>query len=257
MILAMDVGNTNIKTGLFSGDNLVQSWRMSHSLDRTSDELGITMASFFKHYGIRLEEVDGIIISSVIPSMNFTLEHMCIYYFKKKPLFVGSNLKSNINIKYESPKELGSDRICSAAAAYALYGGPVIVIDFGTATTFNVITKNGDYLGGAICPGVKISMSALVENTAKLPKVELTKPKSIIGKSTIQCIQSGLVYGYVGQVDYIISRIMKELCADDIKVIATGGMANIIINDSIYVKRVNRTLTLQGLHLLYGYNKPE
>jgi len=255
MILTLDVGNTNIKSGLFEDGRLAHSWRMSSVRQRTSDELGIMMVSFFGHINRKPEEVTGIIISSVIPSMNFTVEHMCNLYFKNaEPLFVGPGIKTGMNIRYENPKELGSDRICNAVAAYRLYGGPVLTVDFGTATTFGVVSDKGDFLGGAICPGVIISMDALTERTAKLPRVELVKPKSVIGKNTANCIQAGVIYGYVGQLDYIINKIQMELMDPDIKVIATGGMARLISEYSHYDIIINSTLTLEGLHMIYRLN---
>lgn len=255
MILTLDVGNTNIKSGLFEDGKLIHSWRMSSVRQRTADELGIMMESFFLHAGRKTAEVTGVIISSVIPSMNFTIEHMCGLYFKNaEVMFVGPGIKTGMNIRYENPKELGSDRICNAVAAYRLYGGPVLTVDFGTATTFGVVSEKGDFLGGAICPGIIISMDALTERTAKLPRVELVKPKSVIGKNTANCIQAGVVYGYVGQVDYIINKIQMELNEPDIKVVATGGMSRFIADYSHYDITINSTLTLEGLYMIYKLN---
>ncbi len=255
MILALDLGNTNIKSALFEDGKLANSWRMSSVRHRTADELGIMMESFFDHIGRKASEVDGVIISSVIPAMNFTIEHMCSLYFSRaEVMFVGPGIKTGMNIRYDNPKELGSDRICNAVAAYRLYGGPVVTVDFGTATTFGVVSEKGDFLGGAICPGIIISMDALTERTAKLPRVELIKPKSVIGKNTANCIQSGVVYGYVGQVDYIINKIQMELEQPDIKVIATGGMSKLISEYSHYDITINSTLTLEGLYMIYRLN---
>ncbi|MGI6150918.1 MAG: type III pantothenate kinase [Christensenellales bacterium] len=255
MILTLDVGNTNIKSGLFEDGKLKHSWRMSSVRYRTSDEMGIMMESFFMHARRKPSEVDGIIISSVIPSMNFTIEHMCQLYFRRaEVMFVGPGIKTGMNIRYENPKELGSDRICNAVAAYRLYGGPVLTVDFGTATTFGVVSEKGDFLGGAICPGIFISLDALTERTAKLPRVELIKPKSVIGRNTANCIQAGVVYGYVGQVDYIINKIQMELNEPDIKVVATGGLSRFIAEYSHYDIILNSTLTLEGLHMIYCLN---
>ncbi len=255
MILTLDVGNTNIKSGLFEDGRLLHSWRMSSVRHRTADELGIMMESFFIHINRKTSEVEGVIVSSVIPSMNFTVEHMCSLYFGKAAvMFVGPGIKTGMNIRYENPKELGSDRICNAVAAYKLYGGPVLTVDFGTATTFGVVSEKGDFLGGAICPGIIISMDALTERTAKLPRVELIKPKSVIGKNTANCIQAGVVYGCVGQLDYIINKIQMELSEPDIRVIATGGMSRFIAEYSHYDITINSTLTLEGLYMIYRLN---
>lgn len=258
MILTMDIGNTNIKNGLFEGSKnkkmLTHSWRMSTERDKTADELGLMMKGFFEHVGHDTQEVEGIMISSVIPSINYTIEHMCSLYFPVPPLFVGPGIKTGMLLRYESPRELGADRICNAVAAYHIYQGPCITVDFGTATSFGVVSRAGDFLGGVICPGVKISADALVEKTAKLPKVELVKPPSIIGKNTVQCIQAGLIYGYVGQVDYILERLMAELDEEDVKLIATGGMANLLTGESKYLREIHSTLTLEGLRILYEIN---
>ena len=255
MILTLDVGNTNIKTGLFENGKLARSWRLSSLKSRTADEMGILMESFFAHIDKSPENVRGIIVSSVIPSMNFTVEHMCKLYFKNaEPVFVGPGIKTGINIRYENPKELGSDRICNAVAAYKLYGGPVLTVDFGTATTFGMVSEKGDFLGGAICPGLMTALNALIDNTAKLPRIELVKPKSVIGKNTISCIQSGVLYGYVGQVDYIINKVQQELELPDLKVVATGGMSKLISQNSHYDITLNSTLTLEGLYMIYNMN---
>lgn len=257
MIMTFDVGNTNIKIGLFEHSKLFRSWRMFSDRDRTSDELGIILESFFHHIGRSPAEVDGIIISSVVPSMNYTLEHMCSLYFPaaKSPMFVGPGIKTGINIRYDNPRELGSDRISNAVGAYRLYGGPVTTIDFGTATTFGVVDENANFLGGVICPGVQVSLGALIDKTAKLPKIELIKPQSVIGKNAVNCIQSGIVYGYVGQVDYLIAKIIAETGRPDMKLVATGGMSRLISSESSYDITINSTLTLQGLNYLYEMNR--
>lgn len=257
MIMAIDVGNTNIKIGLFERSKLCHSWRMYADRDRTSDELGIILESFFHHTGRTTNEVDGIIISSVVPSMNYTLEHMCSLFFPQAgaPLFVGPGIKTGINLRYDNPRSLGSDRICNAVGAYRIYGGPVITIDFGTATTFGVVDDHANFLGGAICPGVQVSLGALIEKTSMLPKIELIKPASVIGKNAVHCIQSGIVYGYVGQVDYLISKIIAETGRKDTKLIATGGMSRLISSESTYNITINSTLTLEGLNFLYEMNR--
>lgn len=254
MIFVLDVGNSNIKCGLFEDGKLKNSWRMTTRLERTADEYGIRIMAFFGHVDKRPDDVERIVISSVIPSINYTLQHMCAIYFNKKPMFVGPGIKTGINIKYDNPKELGADRIVGAIAAYHLYGGPCIIVDFGTATTFGAVSKDGDFLGGAICPGIKISTEALTQNAAKLPHIELNKPDSIIGKSTITGMQAGIIYGYVGQVDYIIRKFKKEL-GEDTKVIATGGLAEVVSQESKEIDEMNGLLTLIGLSRVYEMNK--
>lgn len=254
MVFVLDVGNSNIKCGLFSNGKLINSWRMTTKLERTADEYGIRIMAFFNHVGLKTEDIDGIIISSVIPSINYTLQHMCSTYFKKTAMVVGPGTKTGINIKYDNPKELGADRIVGAIAAYHLYGGPCIIIDFGTATTFGAVSENGDFLGGAICPGLKISAEALTLNAAKLPRVELVKPESIIAKSTITGMQAGIIYGYVGQVDYIIRKFKSEIGGEP-KVIATGGLAKLVAQETNEIDEVNSLLTLIGLNIVYNKNK--
>lgn len=253
MVFVLDVGNSHIKCGLFDGEKLLNSWRLKTDLDRTADEYGIQVVAFFNHGSHKTQDVEGIIISSVIPSINYTLQHMCSTYFGKKAMFVNPGIKTGLNIKYDNPKDLGADRIVSAIAAYTLYGGPCIVVDFGTATTFGVISEKGDFLGGAICPGIKISAEALTESAAKLPRVELVKPDSVIGTGTIQGMQAGIIYGYVGQVDYIIRRMKKETGGSP-NVIATGGLASLIAQETQEIDEVNSLLTLIGLEIVYRRN---
>ena len=253
MVFVLDVGNSNIKCGLFKNRKLINSWRMTTKLERTADEYGIRIMAFFSHVGFKPDDVDGIIISSVIPTINYTLQHMCAIYFGRRAMIVGPGIKTGINIKYDNPKELGADRIVGAIAAYTLYGGPCVVVDFGTATTFGAISADGDFLGGAICPGIKISAAALTDSAAKLPRVELVKPDSIIATSTITGMQAGIIYGYVGQVDYIIRRFKKEM-GGDVKVIATGGLAKMIAQETKQIDEINSLLTLIGLDIVYWKN---
>ena len=256
MVFVLDVGNTNIKCGLFKGDTLLNSWRLTTKMEQTSDEYGIMLINFFNHLGHSREDIQGIIISSVIPSVNYTLVHMCHIYFNTDPMLVSPGIKTGIHIKYDNPKELGADRIVNAVAAYERYGGPVIVVDFGTATTFGVINEKGDFLGGAICPGLKISAEALTLNAAKLPRVELSMPETVIGKTTVSGMQAGLIYGFIGQVEHIIRRMKKELGVNT-KVIATGGMSYMIDGESQHFDEIDRLLTLTGLNILYHKNKGE
>ncbi len=254
MILTMDVGNTNIKTALFEGQELCKYWRISTSKTNTSDEYGLIIAGLFNHDGIDMSAVEGIAMSSVVPTINFTLEHMCKNYFHKAPMMVAPGIRTGINIKYENPRELGSDRIANAVAAYELYGGPCIFIDFGTATTFGVVDGHGSFLGGCICPGIKLASEALVRDTAKLPRFELVKPDHVIGKTTVTNLQSGLIYGYIGQVEYLVRQMKAELNAPDAFVVATGGMGVLVAEDGV-IDKLDGLLTLKGLRILYERNQ--
>ena len=252
MILVLDIGNTNIKCGLFEKGELIHSFRMETNIDATSDEYGIKMVSFFKYLNLDVSVVKGIIVASVIPSINFTIEHMLKFYFNIQPQFVGPGMKTGINIKTENPKELGADIIVSAVACYEMFGGPCITIDFGTATTYGVTNRQGDFLGVAISPGVKIVSEALTTNAAKLPRVELNFPPSVIGKNTETCMQSGLLYGYVGQIEYIVNKIKSEI--GDAIVVATGGFGQIFAKKTNVIDKVVPTLTLIGLNKIYEKN---
>ena len=253
MILAMDIGNTNIKVGLMNGREMAGYWRLATSKTATSDEYGIQIVSLFAHSGRRPEEVDGIVISSVVPTINYTIEHMCLNYFGRQPLMVGPGVKTGINIRYENPRELGSDRIANAAAAYGEYGGPVIFIDFGTATTFGAVDEGGAFLGGCIVPGIKLASEALGSGTAKLPHFELARPDHVIGRTTVANLQSGMYYGYIGQVSYLVSRIRGEMGCQA-QVVATGGMAQMIADGSGVIDHVDGLLTLKGLRLIWEKN---
>ena len=251
MILTMDIGNTNIKTALFDGKEMFKYWRMSTNITSTSDEYGVRLTSMFAHEGVSTDVVEGIIVSSVVPTINYTIEHMLQNYFGKTPLVVAPGVKTGINIKYENPRELGSDRIANAVAAYEEYG--CIFIDFGTATTFGVVDKDGSFLGGTICPGIKLSSEALVTGTAKLPRFELTRPENVIGRTTLTNLQSGMYYGYVGLVRNIVRKIKQEL-GEEALVVATGGMALMIADESKVIDKLDGLLTLKGLRLIYERN---
>ena len=256
MILTMDVGNTNIKTALFDGKEMYKYWRMSTNIQSTSDEYGVRLSSMFDHEGVSRDVVEGIVVSSVVPPINYTIEHMLMNYFGKTPLFVAPGVKTGINIKYENPRELGSDRLANAVAAYEEYGGPCIFIDFGTATTFGVVDARGSFLGGAICPGIKLSSEALVSGTAKLPRFELARPEHVIGRTTLSNLQSGMYYGYVGLVRNLVRKIRQEL-GEEAYVVATGGMALMIAEESKAIDKLDGLLTLKGLRLIYERNLPE
>ncbi len=255
MILVIDVGNTNTVLGLYREEKLLDFWRISTDTQKTSDEYGMLIKQLFVHHNYSFDDMEALIISSVVPTIMYTLDHMTRKYFKKEPLIVGPGIKTGMNIKIDNPKEVGADRIVNAVAGFEHYGGPLIIVDFGTATTYCAISKSGEYLGGAISPGVRISMDALYEKTAKLPRVELIKPESVICKNTIASIQSGVIYGYVGQVDYIVRRMKKELGTDNAKVIATGGFSKLIASESETIDVVNGLLTLEGLRIIYDRNK--
>lgn len=254
MLLALDIGNTNIKTGIFKNGELQHSWRISTVRTQTADELGIMMESFFSHVNISTDQVEGIIVSSVIPDINYTIEHMCSLYFHQNPIFVSANMNTGLTIHYNPPAKLGADRICTAAAAFHMYRSACITIDFGTATSFGAISSKGDFLGGIICPGVKVASDALVENTAQLARVELIQPAQAICRDTISSMQSGLVYGYIGQIDYLIKKMLNEMDDTAVRLIATGGMAQLVTEESQYIKDVHSTLSLEGLNLLYELN---
>lgn len=255
MLLVMDIGNTNIKTGLFQDGELKHSWRFATNLKRTSDEYGVQMESFFGHLGISTKNVSGIMLSSVIPSINYTIEHMCRLYFQgRDPRFVTCKLELGLDIVYDYPETLGTDRICNAVAAYTKYGGPCIVVDFGTATSFSVITRAGEFLGGVICPGIMVSADALVEKAAMLHKVEMVNPNTVVCSNTDDAVQSGIINGYAGQVEYIIRRIEREL-GHKPTVIATGGMSSIITSETDCIDLIDPALTLKGLALIHSMNR--
>ncbi len=256
MILVMDIGNTNIKIGIFDGNELVASLRLSSSNRKTSDEYYYNVKNMLDK-SITPAKIKGAIISSVNPHLNYTMEHMVTHYFKVKPLTVGGGIRTGLNIKYDNPKEVGADRIVNSVAAYRTYGGPCIVVDCGTATTFNAISEKGEFLGGAISFGLKASAEALGSSGAKLPTVELTKPETVINKTTISNMQSGIINGYIGMIEYIVRGMKSEFSADKVKVIATGGLSEIVSASSDVFDVVDRTLTLRGLNMLYNLNNQE
>ena len=255
MLLAIDVGNTNIKYGIFDGENLVASFRVSSRISRTADEYGSVLVGLIEDKGIAKTDIDGIIISSVIPTLNYTICHMCEYFFGITPIMVGPGVKTGLNVKVENPKEVGADRIVNSVSAFVKYGGPLVVIDFGTATTFNVIDNSGAFIGGVIAPGIKTSLEGLVSATAQLPMIELVSPKKAIGKNTETNMQAGIIFGFAGLVENILKKIKKELGAEDFKVVATGGLGEIIAKEVKSIEIVDRTLTLDGLKYIYELNK--
>lgn len=255
MILALDIGNSNIKAALFEGLEQKTYFRISCDRNKSSDEYGVTLLSMLRHAGYSPKDVTGIVFSSVVPTINFTIEHMCRNYFGIEPMSVQPGIKTGINIKYENPRELGSDRIANAVAAQAEYGGPCIFIDFGTATTFGAIDHLGAFAGGCICPGLKLTSEALVSGTAKLPRFELVKPDHVISRTTVTNLQAGVIYGYIGQVNYLVQRFRKELGAPDALVVATGGMARLVADEVGTIDKLDGILTLKGLRLIYERNR--
>ncbi|MBP3657633.1 MAG: type III pantothenate kinase [Clostridia bacterium] len=254
MIFVMDIGNTNIKAAVFDGNVLLKRWRCATDTSLTSDQYGIFMADLFRYNGLDMKAIEGIMISSVVPTINYTIEHMCRDYFGMDPKFLLPGLKTGLNIRYENPRELGSDRIANAVAVSTIYGGPSIFIDFGTATTYGVVSDKSEFLGGAIGPGLRMMNAALSTGTAKLPSIELVLPQRVIGRTTITNIQSGIIYGYIGSVEKIVSRMKEEMGCMDAKVIATGGMAHMVRQNSDVIDVINPDLTLTGLRLIYEKN---
>lgn len=255
MLLVLDVGNTNIVVGVFKENTLLTSYRIGTSMNTTSDEYSAIISQLLNMDQILFDEIEDVIISSVVPEVMHSLENFVIKHIKKMPIIVGPGVKTGINIKYENPSQVGADRIVNAVAGYEKYGGPLIILDFGTATTFCYINELGEYLGGLIMPGVKISSEALFQRASKLHKVELVKPKTVVGKNTTGAMQSGIYYGYIGMIDSIIERIKDEMQAPNAKVIATGGLASLFIADTKNVKTIDKNLTLDGLRLIYEKNK--
>ena len=245
MIICIDVGNTNIKYALFEGDSLAMSFRVATEHKKTSDEYGVP------------EDIDGGIISSVVPPLDYTIERMCRTYLKISPLLLAPGLKTGLNIKVDNAKEVGADRVVNNVSAVRKYGAPVIVIDFGTATTFNVIDENGVFIGGVIAPGIKGSLDSLVNGTAKLPRVEIERPARVIGTNTVTNMQSGIVFGFAGLVEYIVKKIKREMKRDDVLTVATGGFSEVIAKEITCIDKVDKLLTLEGLKYLYDLNSTE
>ena len=257
MIICIDIGNTNIKYGVFEKDKLIATFRVASKRTSTADEYGVIVRDLLASARLSKKDITGVIMSSVIPQLNYTMEHMCEQYLGKKPLVVAPGLKTGINLKVDSPKEVGADRIVNSVAAYRKYGGekPVICIDFGTATTINVISEKGELLGGVIAPGIKSSLDSLVNGTAKLPNIELELPGKVICKDTITNMQAGLLYGFAGLVEYLVRKTKHELGNKDAVVVATGGLGEIIAKEAKCIDYSDRGLTLEGLRLLYELNQ--
>lgn len=253
-LLAIDVGNTNIVFGVYRESELVAAWRLATRRDQTADEYGILLSQLFERHLLDTREVDRVIVSSVVPALSQTFERVSERYFNREALFVGPGVKTGMPILYDNPREVGADRIVNAVAAYHKHRRALIVVDFGTATTFDVVSAKGEYLGGAIAPGIGISMNALFSQTSKLPSVQFANPHTIIGKNTVESIQAGIFYGYVGMVDAIVDRQKAELDGEA-RVIATGGLARLVADEARTIDEVDDELTLQGLLIIGQINK--
>ncbi len=257
MIICLDVGNTNIKFAIFEDDILKLSFRVATDLKKTSDEYGGQLLTILANNGLNSAGFKGGIISSVVPQLDYTLEKMCAVYLKVKPIMLGPGIKTGLNMRVDDAKEVGADRVVNNVAAVRKYGYPLIIIDFGTATTFNVIDDKSRFIGGVIAPGIKGSLDSLVNGTAKLPRVEIERPKTAVGTNTVTNMQSGIVFGFAGLVEYIVKKIKREYSDFEFKVIATGGFSEVIANEVSCIDVVDKLLTLEGLNYLYKINSAE
>ncbi len=253
MLLAMDAGNTNVTAAVFDGPNLIASWRLRTIREQTADEWGISLRSLFRVGELDARIITGVAISSVVPPLDRQLAEMSQRYFRCEPLFVNMDVDLGLKVAIDNPREAGADRLANAAAAFHLYGGPCVVVDLGTAINFDVVSKDGDFLGGIICPGIGIAISGLFEKAARLPLVDFREPRQLIGKNTVDCIQSGLYYSTLGSIDGILQRLLAEL-GPDTKIVGTGGQAKLLVSGSRYLKVVNEELTLEGVRMIWERN---
>ena len=254
MLLVVDVGNTNITLGVFDKEELLTTFRLTTKMARTSDEYGITICNMIERNGLKVEDIDGIVIASVVPNVMHSFNNAIVKYFGKTPLIVGPGVKTGIKVATENPRQIGADRIVDAVAAYSIYKGPVIVIDFGTATTYDLVSEEGSFVAGITAPGIRTAAEALWEKAAKLPEIEICKPKSILAKETISSMQAGLVYGQIGQTEYIVNQMKKECGYQNIKTVATGGLGKIIAQETEVIDIYDSMLTLHGLRIIYNKN---
>lgn len=256
MILVVDVGNTNIVIGAMKGLELIGGWRMTSQTPHTSDEYGILMIEFLKQKNIGVSDIEDIIMSSVVPDIMYSLSNSFKKYFDRMPIIVGPGLKTGIDIRTDNPREVGADRIVNVVAGYELHGGPSMVIDFGTATTYDVVTEKGEFIAGITSPGIRVCADALWQRAAQLPKFEIKRPKGVLdAKNTITSMQSGLVYGYIGQVEYIVKKAKEELGVEKLTIVATGGLGKIIEEGTDVIDVYDPLLTLKGLSIIYEKNK--
>lgn len=254
MLLAFDVGNTNITLGLYRQEALLHIWRLQTVHQRTSDEYGLMVRQFLEQSGHGLDAITGVIVASVVPALTRTMSELVERSLGQRAMVVGPGIKTGMPILYDPPKDVGADRIVNAVAAYKRHGTACIIVDFGTATTFDSVTERGEYAGGAICPGIGISMEALFLRAAKLPKVDVSKPRSVVGRNTVESMQAGIYYGYVGLVDGLVRRMKQEMRVEPVRVIATGGLASLVATDSETIETVDDALTLEGLRLIHQMN---
>ncbi|ADZ85067.1 type III pantothenate kinase [Cellulosilyticum sp. ST5] len=256
MLLAIDIGNTNIVMGVMKGLELISSFRLTTQTPRTSDEYGIMMVEMLRQKEIKIQDITAVIISSVVPDIMYSFNNGIKRYLRQKPLIVGPGLKTGLAVRTDNPREVGADRIVNCVATYELYGGPCMAIDFGTSTTYDIVNAKGEFIGGLITPGIRICADALWQRAAQLPHMEIKKTKGILDcKNTTTSMQSGLVYGYIGQIEYIVKKVKEEMQCDDLKVIATGGLAKIIQDGTSVIEKYDGILTLKGLALIYEKNR--
>ena len=254
MLLTIDIGNTNLTLGLYEGDKLGAHWRLATDHKRMPDEYGLQFLGLLQNAGKTLDEITGISLASVVPPLTGRVLQACREYLKQEPLVVDAGVKTGIKILYEDPRAVGADRVCDAVAVMKLYGGPACVVDFGTATSFNALTKDGEYLGGAITAGINLAAEALFTHAAKLPHIDLQVPPSVIGRNTVHAMQSGLLFGYVSMVEGMVARFRSEL-GSDMKVIATGGLAEVVAKETKVIDIIAPWLTLEGLRILWKLNQ--
>jgi type III pantothenate kinase len=254
MLLTIDIGNTNLTLGLYEGDTLGAHWRLATDHNRMPDEYGLQFLGLLQNAGKTLKDIKGISLASVVPPLTGRVVQACREYLKQEPLVVDAGVKTGIKIRYEDPKAVGADRVCDAVAVMKLYGGPACVVDFGTATTFNAVTKDGEYLGGAITAGINLAAEALYTRAAKLPRIDLQVPPSVIGRNTVHAMQSGLLFGYVSMVEGMVNRFRSEL-GGDMKVVATGGLAEVVAHETKVIDIISPWLTLEGLRLIWELNR--
>ncbi len=256
MVLALDVGNTNMTGGVFDGEDIKATFRITTKIPRTSDEYGMMLHNLLEINGISVSDIENVAVCSVVPDVMHSLENAIIKYCKVKPMIIDASLNTGIRIMTPHPQQIGADRIVDAVAAYEIYGGPVLVMDFGTATTYDLVDAEGAFRGGITAPGIKISAKALWEDAAKLPKIEIKKPQAVLGTDTISSMQSGLIYGQIGQTEYIVKRVKEEAGLEQMTVVATGGLGRIIASETKTIDHYDPNLTLKGIYLIYKKQKP-